>query len=79
MTKICVHQFKLTDCEDPELIAAHSLYAWEKSPVGQFVMSHAIETPYWIKKLNVNGYYWNFEIIADLPDIAITEFYLKWK
>ena len=45
--KVVVHQFKISDVEDPDLYAAEPLLKWQESDQGKFIMEHAIEQPEW--------------------------------
>ncbi len=78
MTKISVHKFRLADCEDPDLVAAENLWRWENSEQGRFVMKNSVDVPIWHKTIDKDRCGWQFNIVADLPDTAITEFYLRW-
>ena len=40
-----LHEFNMSDVEDPYLFAAEPLYKWEKSDQGQFAMSRVKQQP----------------------------------
>jgi hypothetical protein len=61
-----VYKFYVSDGEDPDLWAAASLYNWEKSEVGQFIMKNAEEVPTWHRTINVNSCGYTYIIRAKL-------------
>lgn len=78
MPKLIVHQFRQSDCEDPDLLVAEPLYQWEKSDQGQFVISNAKEQPTWHRQLDASTYGWKITITAELEGPALTEYLLRW-
>jgi hypothetical protein len=76
---ICVHEFTMGDVEDPDLYAAQPLIEWEKSESGQWVMEHAVQTPYWIRQVDHSSYGHKYKIIARLSEPNQTFFRLKFK
>lgn len=77
--KLVVHQFKLSDVEDPDLHAAQPLWEWEQSEMGQWIMSRAVDTPEWHRQQS-QFLYWGYEycITAKLKDTDYTFWTLKW-
>jgi hypothetical protein len=75
---ICVHEFQLSDVEDPEIYLAEPVSAWEKSEAGQWIMTHAAQQPYWIKTMNPASYTYQIRIMARLSEQNQTFFQLKW-
>ena len=75
---ICVHEFSMGDVEDPDLYAAQPLWEWEQSEAGQFVMTHAVETPYWIRAIDYSSYGHRYRIMARLSEQNQTFFRLKF-
>jgi hypothetical protein len=76
--EICVHEFTISDVEDPIIHAGEPLLNWQNSEAGQWVMAHAEETPYWIKDLESGSYRYRFRVIARLNDKNQTFFMLKY-
>ena len=76
--EITVHEFFVNNWEDPDMAAASTLYAWEHSEVGQWIIQRSISVPAWYRlDLSISGGY-RYEIRAlVMPHIA-TEFYLRW-
>lgn len=78
--KIVVHRFTVSgDVEDPDLYAADPMYKWEKSEAGQYIMSHAVETPIWQKQTDISTYSIQYAIIARLYEEDATYYTLRWK
>ena len=75
---ICVHQFLMSDVEDPDIYAAGPVWAWQQSDPGQWVTEHAVEQPYWIKQIDTYNYGYQFRIMARLSEQDLTFFKLKW-
>ena len=76
---ICVHEFTMGDVEDPDLYAAQPISEWQDSEAGQFVMSHAVEAPYWIRQIDHSSYGYQYRIIARLSEPNQTFFKLKFQ
>ena len=73
---MCVHEFGMGDVEDPDIYAAGPVWKWQQSEVGQWVIEHAVEKPYWIKQIDAYGY--QCRIMARLSAQDQTFFKLKW-
>lgn len=76
--QIVVHQFMVSDVDDPILYAGEPLYNWQQSEAGQWVMKHAVEAPMWKQALDPTTYCHTFVILARLKAKDITYFHLKW-
>ena len=76
--KICVHDFMLSDVDDPDIYAAEPLYKWQQSEQGQWVMKHSVHQPYYNIAVDHNCYGYKCKIYADLSEIDLTYFKLKW-
>lgn len=77
--QVVVHHFLLGDIENPDLYAAEPLYKWQQSEEGQFVMSHAVETPIWKTQHDVTSFSTKYIIIAKLYDEDFTYYTLRYK
>lgn len=76
--KVVVHTFRISDVEDPDLWAGQSLYEWQESDQGKFVMTHAIDKPEWHRQLDTYGMGWMYTVVAELESKKLSEFYLRW-
>jgi len=76
---ICVHEFTMGDVDDPDLYAAQPLWEWEKSESGQWVIAHAVQTPYWIRQIDHSSYGHQYRIMARLSEPNQTFFRLKFQ
>lgn len=76
--EIIVHTFPIGDVEDPDLTAGISLYKWEHSEVGQWVMAHAADVPTWYRINDAHIWGYRYEIRARFTERTLTEYYLRW-
>lgn len=76
--KITVHRFKMGDVEDIDLYAAQSLYEWQESEQGRWIMEHAIDKPEWHRNYDVMSYGHEFAITAKLRGRDYTFWTMKW-
>jgi hypothetical protein len=76
--KVVVHQFKMSDVEDPDLYAAEPLLKWQESDQGKFVMKHAIDQPEWHRHHDPGIFGYQYAVIAKLEKKKLSEFYLRW-
>lgn len=75
---VCVHEFVISDVEDPDLYAGGPIWEWQQSSEGAWIMEHAVEKPYWIRNLDQATYGQRYQIIARLSDPDQTFWRLKW-
>jgi hypothetical protein len=73
-----VHEFAVGDVEDPVMYAGETLWSWQQSAAGTWIMDNAEETPYWIKDLDSSTYMYRFRIMARLSESNETFFRLKY-
>ena len=76
--KIVVHQFSISDVEDPEIYAAEPIWKWQQTDAGKFVMENAVDTPSYHQQLDVQTYGYRYAITAELEKKKLAEFYLRW-
>jgi hypothetical protein len=76
--KVVVHKFRMSDVEDPDIWAGQSLYEWQESEQGKFVMKNAVDKPEWNRQLDNYGMGWLYAITAELEAKKLSEFYLRW-
>jgi hypothetical protein len=74
-----VHEFNMGDVEDPDLYAAEPLWNWQQTEAGQWVIAHAIETPFWHRTVDPASYGHKYYIIARLSEQDQTYWTLKWQ
>ena len=75
---IVVHTFRLGDVEDPEIYAAEPIWEWQQTPAGQWVMKHAVNQPWWTKRIDYRSYGYEFNIVARLSEADQIFFKLKY-
>ena len=75
---VCVHEIRMGDVEDPDLMVADPIWQWQQSDAGQFVMEHAVEKPYWTRGLDYYSYGHVYKIMARLSEQNETFWQLKW-
>ena len=77
--KVCVHQIRMGDVDDPDLYIAEPLYKWEKSEEGQWIMKNSKEQPMYTKQTDYDWYGHTYKIIAWLEDKDLTYWKLKYE
>jgi hypothetical protein len=75
---VLVHTFRLGDVDDPEIYAAEPIWEWQQSAAGQWVMTHAVNQPYWAQRIDYHNYGYEFNIIARLSEANAVFFKLKY-
>ena len=73
---VVVHSFNMGDVEDPDLFAGQSLYEWEKSNPGKWIMEVSALQPSWHRIPRDFG--WRYEIRAYLAEKDYTFYKLKY-
>ncbi len=76
-SELTVHTFNMGDVEDPDLWAAQSLYEFEQSEKGKWVMKNSVPTPSWYRIPSHYG--WTYEIRAYLSPNQVTYYKLKYE
>ena len=76
---VVVYHFPMGDVEDPDLYAAQPLYEWQQTEAGQWVMEHAVETPFWHRMVNPYTFGHTYYIIARFKEQDHTYWALKWQ
>jgi hypothetical protein len=74
---VVVHEFTMGDVEDPDLYAAEPLWKWQQSEAGQWVITHAVETPSWYRIPDQLQYGYKYQIRAKLTGARLTEYLLR--
>jgi hypothetical protein len=75
---ILVHTFRIGDVEDPEIYAADPIWEWQQTPAGCWVMEHAVNQPWWTKRIDYQSYGYEFNIVARLSEANAVFFKLKY-
>lgn len=78
MAKVLVHEFLLSDSDDPEIYAAQPIYEWKKTEAGAWIMKHSKPEPYWTLGFHHETYSHRVRITANLTDEEQTFFQLKY-
>lgn len=72
------HQFNLGDVEDPDIYAAQSLWEWQQTEKGQWVMEHGIELAYTTHP-DINSYGYKVSITGFLNSEDEVYYTLKYQ
>lgn len=75
---VCVHQIRMGDVEDPDIMVADPIWKWQQSDAGKFIMEHAVEKPYWTRQGDMYSYGHLYRIMARLSEQDQTFWTLKW-
>jgi hypothetical protein len=76
---VVVHKFNMGDVEDPDLYAAQPLWDWQQTEAGQWIMEHAVETPFWHRQVDPYNYGHVYCVVARLSESDQTYWALKWQ
>lgn len=76
--KVIVHQFTISDTDDPEIYAAEPIMRWQESDSGKFVMAHSITVPVFHKQLSYPTLGYQYAITAELEKRKYSEFLLRF-
>jgi hypothetical protein len=75
---VVVHEFFMGDVDDPEIYMGAPIWEWQQSPAGAWVMEHAVEKPYWHKRVDLSTYGYRCIIVARLSEADEVFFRLKY-
>lgn len=75
--ELVVHEFKMGDVDDPDLMAASPLWDWEQSEFGQWVMKNAADTPTFYRYADSLTFGYKYQIRAKFMGPALTEVLLR--
>jgi hypothetical protein len=75
--EMIVHEFTLSDVEDPDLYAAQPLWEWQESEFGQWVMKNAADSPTWHRMVDPITYGYKYKITAKFMGPCLTEMLLR--
>ena len=77
--KVCVHQIRMGDVDDPDLYAAEPIWQWQQTPAGKWIMEHAVEQPFWHREISPHLMGYKYHIVARLKEPDELYWTLKWK
>ena len=75
---VVVQRIRMGDVEDPDLFVAEPIYHWQQSEEGQWIMEHAVETPFWTRHVDPAYLGHEYVIQARLSEQNETFWRLKW-
>ena len=75
--EMIVHEFRMGDVEDPDLMAGEPLWQWQQSDFGQWVMKNAADTPTWYRDADPVTFGYRYQIRAKFMGPALTEMLLR--
>lgn len=78
IVRVNVHKIRMGDVEDPDLMVAQSIYEWQQSEMGKFIMDKALDAPMWHKMQDTDMWGWTYVITAYLKESDHTFWQLKW-
>ena len=76
---VVVHTFGMGDVDDPDLYASEPLYQWQQSEAGQWVMAHAVETPFWHRHVDPYSFGYRYYVVARMSESDQTYWTLRWQ
>lgn len=77
--KTVVHEIKMADVEDPDLMVAEPIWQWQQTEEGKFIMENSNPAPSWHRTFDVMLYGHVYKIVAYLDEKAYTYWTLKYK
>jgi hypothetical protein len=75
---VMVYSFPMGNVEDPDLYAAQPLYEWQETEAGQWIMEHAADKPYWVRRADPYNYGFRYYIFARLTESDQVYWQLRW-
>ena len=75
---VMVHSFPLGDVEDPDLYAGQPLWEWQESEAGSWVVEHAADKPYCVRRTDTYNYGFRYYIFARLTESDQVYWQLRW-
>ena len=75
---VCVHEIRMGDVEDPDIMVADPIWKWQQSDAGKFIMEHAVEKPYWTRSMDYASWGHKYRIMARLSEQNELFWTLKW-
>tara|TARA_Y100000389_G_scaffold188374_1_gene210874 strand:+ start:8654 stop:8935 length:282 start_codon:yes stop_codon:yes gene_type:complete len=80
--EVLVHQIKMGDVDDPDVMVAAPIYEWQQTESGKYIMEHSNPTAKWIRGNSPNETYdfgHTYNILAYLTEQELTYWKLKYE
>ncbi len=74
-----LHEFTMSDCEDPYLYAGFPISEWQATDKGKWVMANVIDEPILQISPDIHNFGYRVVISGNLNPMAETYFRLKYK
>lgn len=74
-----VHTISISDVEDPDILVADSIYSWQKTPAGEWIMENSNPKPSWHRYMDHNIYGYLYQIRAYLTHKQLTYYKLRFE
>jgi hypothetical protein len=78
MTQV-VHQIKMGDVEDPDIMVADPIWKWQQTESGKWIMDNSVEKPSWHRHPDHHGFGWVYEIHAYFTPKQLTYWKLRFE
>lgn len=75
---VCVHQIRMGDVEDPDVMVADAIWKWQQSAAGTWIAANCVDQPYWTRHVDYNSFGHVYRIMARLSEHNETFWNLKW-
>ena len=79
ISDIVVHEFRLGDVEDPDLMVAQPIWEWQETEAGKWIMENSSPTPSWHRNHDIYSYGHIYQIRAYLTHKQLTFWRLKYE
>lgn len=76
MITVEVHEFSMGDVEDPDLWAEQKIANWQRTDIGKWIMTNAVEPS---SHKNFYEYGWQYTITAKMTEAQYTYYKLKYE
>jgi len=74
-----VHTIRMGDVEDPDLMVAQSIWEWQQTDAGKWIMENSNPTPSWHRNHDIYSYGHIYQIRAYLTHKQLTFYKLKFE
>jgi hypothetical protein len=76
---VCVHEMRMGDVEDPDLMIAQPIWEWQQTDAGKWIMENSNPAPSWHRHTDFNTYGHIYQIRAYLTHKQLTYYKLKFE
>ena len=79
--EVLVHEIKMGDVDDPDLMIAAPIYEWQQTGSGKYIMENSNPTAKWVRANSPNRYDFGhtYSILAYLTEKQVTYWKLKYE